>query len=218
MTYSPPRTGSGEHERHSSRALVEAWYAAYTRRDVDALCALAHEDIEITSKSVRQERLSGASFRGRGGVRTLMDWALERYPVARVSGLSTRAVGQTTIARTTYLHGPAGTPPREFTSFTLFDCTRDGITRIRMFGSEAEALDAAREDPLSTREREVLQLLARGLNARQVAEELVLSPGTVRTHVRNAMRRLGARTRVEATALALERGDIRLSGHTPDHA
>jgi DNA-binding CsgD family transcriptional regulator/ketosteroid isomerase-like protein len=210
MTYLPPRTGSREHERHPNHALVEAWYDAYTRRDVDALCALAREDIEITSKSVLQERLAGASFHGRRGVRTLMEWAFERYPVTRVSGLATRAVGHSTLARTTYLYAQAGTPMREFTSFTLFDCTGDGISRVRIFGSETEALESAREDPLSAREREVLQLLARGLNARQVAEELVLSPGTVRTHVRNAMVHLGARTRVEATALALERGDIRL--------
>jgi DNA-binding NarL/FixJ family response regulator len=55
----------------------------------------------------------------------------------------------------------------------------------------------------SPREREVLQLLANGLTGEQVAEVLVLSPATVQTHVRNAIRRLGARTRVEAITLAI---------------
>lgn len=55
----------------------------------------------------------------------------------------------------------------------------------------------------SSREREILQLLAAGLTGEQVAERLVLSPATVQTHVRNAMRKLDARTRVEAITLAL---------------
>ena len=61
---------------------------------------------------------------------------------------------------------------------------------------------------LTDREREVLELLAAGLNAPEIAERLVLSPATVRTHVQNAMGRLGARTRVQAIVLALARGEI----------
>jgi DNA-binding NarL/FixJ family response regulator len=63
---------------------------------------------------------------------------------------------------------------------------------------------------LSRREREVLELLAGGLTGEEVAERLVLSPETVRTHVRNAMRKLGARTRVHAVALAARRHEILL--------
>jgi DNA-binding NarL/FixJ family response regulator len=61
---------------------------------------------------------------------------------------------------------------------------------------------------LSNREREVLQLLADGLTGEQASRRLVVSPETLRTHVRNAMRRLGARTRVRAVAIALARRDI----------
>ena len=43
--------------------------------------------------------------------------------------------------------------------------------------------------PLSTREREILGLLAGGVSGAQIAETLVLSPETVRTHIRNAMAR-----------------------------
>jgi DNA-binding CsgD family transcriptional regulator len=50
----------------------------------------------------------------------------------------------------------------------------------------------------------VLELLAHGRQAPQVATELGLSPETVRTHVRNAMRKLEATTRVQAVALAVE--------------
>lgn len=62
----------------------------------------------------------------------------------------------------------------------------------------------------SRREREVLMLLAQGLTDTQIAEQLVLSPATVRTHVRNAKTKLGARTRAQAVALSLVSGLIEL--------
>jgi DNA-binding NarL/FixJ family response regulator len=61
---------------------------------------------------------------------------------------------------------------------------------------------------LTDREREVLALLATGMTGEQAAKELFLSPETVRTHVRNAMRKLGANTRVHAVALALRLREI----------
>jgi DNA-binding NarL/FixJ family response regulator len=64
---------------------------------------------------------------------------------------------------------------------------------------------------LSRREAEVLTFLAKGLTGEQIARRLVLSPETVRTHVRNAMERLDARTRTEAVVKALDRGEIQRS-------
>jgi DNA-binding NarL/FixJ family response regulator len=61
---------------------------------------------------------------------------------------------------------------------------------------------------LSPREREVLHKMADGATAEAVADALGLSVETVRTHVRNAIRKLGARNRVHAIALALDRGEI----------
>lgn len=58
---------------------------------------------------------------------------------------------------------------------------------------------------LTAREREVLRLLADGYANDEVAELLHLSPETVRTHLRKAMRKLGAETRTEAVATALRR-------------
>jgi DNA-binding NarL/FixJ family response regulator len=54
---------------------------------------------------------------------------------------------------------------------------------------------------LSPREREILRLLATGLSGSEIAGELFLSGETVRTHVRNAVQKLGARTRTQAVAL-----------------
>ena len=62
--------------------------------------------------------------------------------------------------------------------------------------------------PLSDREREILGLLATGESGAQIAERLVLSPETVRTHIRNAMSKLGASSRAQAVALAVQRQEI----------
>jgi DNA-binding NarL/FixJ family response regulator len=59
---------------------------------------------------------------------------------------------------------------------------------------------------LSPREREVMALLAEGLKGSQIAERLMISPATVRTHVENVMEKLEARTRVHAIAIALRQG------------
>jgi DNA-binding CsgD family transcriptional regulator len=63
---------------------------------------------------------------------------------------------------------------------------------------------------LSAREREVLQLTAGGQRTQDIAALLFLSPATVESHVRNAMKRLGTRTRAHAVAVALARGEISL--------
>lgn len=66
----------------------------------------------------------------------------------------------------------------------------------------------SRDKTLSPREREILGLLSQGLSGEEAATQLFLSPETVRTHVRNAMTKLGAATRAHAVALALQRGEI----------
>ena len=61
---------------------------------------------------------------------------------------------------------------------------------------------------LSPREIEVIEQLALGYRGTEIAENLGISPDTVRVHVRNAMRKLGARTRAQAIGIAMGRGII----------
>ncbi len=61
---------------------------------------------------------------------------------------------------------------------------------------------------LSVREREIVALLAKGQSGAGIAGILAISPETVRTHIRNAMTKLGASTRPHALMLALQGGEI----------
>ncbi len=88
-------------------------------------------------------------------------------------------------------------------------CAGDGVRyvdpRLRhLLGHSAPVPQA----PLSKREREIMDLLAHGLTGEQVAVRLVLSAETVKTHIRNAMGKLEATTRVHAVALAMRDGQI----------
>ncbi|HEY6782434.1 MAG TPA: LuxR C-terminal-related transcriptional regulator, partial [Candidatus Dormibacteraeota bacterium] len=59
---------------------------------------------------------------------------------------------------------------------------------------------------LSRRELEVVRLLAVGRTNREIAHDLFLSPRTIDMHVRNILRKLDCRSRVEATKRASELG------------
>ncbi|HEX7144900.1 MAG TPA: HD domain-containing phosphohydrolase [Gaiellaceae bacterium] len=61
---------------------------------------------------------------------------------------------------------------------------------------------------LTPREREVVSLLALGLTGEEIATRLFISPETVRTHIRNAMQRIGATTRAHLVMLAIARQEI----------
>ena len=81
-------------------------------------------------------------------------------------------------------------PPRQLVAAVLSD------EPIVMASAEVPAGD------LSVREREVLELLGQGLRNREIAERLVVSEATVKTHVRHVLEKLRLRNRAEAAAFA----------------
>ena len=84
------------------------------------------------------------------------------------------------------------------------------ITR-RLIAEFVRRLDSPRTDTtrladLTEREREVLALIGRGLNNQEIADELVISPATAKTHVGRVMSKLEARDRSQLVVIAYETG------------
>jgi DNA-binding CsgD family transcriptional regulator len=125
----------------------------------------------------------------------LMDrsWVATRYPVRFADGsrleIDVCALANVLPGQHLIVFAPAGWP-------------EDEIGQVLDGSSEALA------GPLSPREREVLSLVATGADLQQVADELTISLATVRTHIGKAHRKLGARNRAHAVALAIQNGLI----------
>jgi DNA-binding CsgD family transcriptional regulator len=190
-------------------AAVRGWFEAYNARDVRALCALSHPSIEILPQRPLMAPLMGTAFHGHDGIRTLMRWTFERYPRIHVEIRPPRATGDSVTADTTFIYDVEESPGVRREIWSVFKIDPQGIRRVYAYATLDEARAATRQNgTLTPREREVFGLLARGFTATEIAERLVLSPLTVRTHIQNAKDRLGARTRMEALSIALTRGDI----------
>jgi len=83
--------------------------------------------------------------------------------------------------------------------------TRRVIDRMAQQPTPALA-DNAKLSELTQREREVLELLARGLSNREIADALVVEESTIRTHVKRILVKLDLRDRVQAVIFAYETG------------
>jgi DNA-binding NarL/FixJ family response regulator len=85
---------------------------------------------------------------------------------------------------------------------------RKVVAEFARVAPPASAADAGLAEPLSEREREILELLALGLNNREIADRLSLAPGTVKNYVTTILQKLGVRDRTQAAIRARELGLI----------
>jgi PAS domain S-box-containing protein len=107
-----------------------------------------------------------------------------------------RTVGVQYAAHTEVVTG------RRLVLFVALSTSRWG----RHFRRDVDATATA--EPLSRREREIVRLIAGGASGPEIAGQLHISHDTVRTHVRNAMTKLGARSRAQLVAKSLGEGHI----------
>ena len=189
---------------------------AMVRGALAALLALEN-DVEIVAEASRGDEVVPAALDA------LPDLALLDIEMPGGDGLSAaaalreslpscRAIVLTTFGRAGYLRramesGAVGfllkdAPPEELAS---------AIRRVKIGervvdpGLAAAALSEG-ESPLTERERDVLAASANGATIEDVARKLYLSEGTVRNYLSTAIKKLGARNRVEAARFAERKG------------
>ena len=141
------------------------------------------------------------------------------------AGLESRVIVLTTFDLDEYVHealraGASGFLLKDTPAATLLDAIRvvargeallaPSVTRrlIERFAStpSSNAPPPKSLEVLTEREREVLGLIAKGLSNQQIADELVMSPATAKTHVSRIMTKLHARDRAGLVVLAYESG------------
>lgn len=98
------------------------------------------------------------------------------------------------------------------------NATRSLITRFLMAPAPGTLLaPPERLADLTVREREVMALAAEGRSNTEIAEDLTLSPLTVRTHIHRAMTKLAARDRAQLVVIAYQTGLVRATPQGPGH-
>ncbi len=189
---------------------------AMVRGALSALLSL-EEDIEVVAGVAQGDEVVPTALETRPDV-ALLDIEMpgggglsaaqalhERLPACRVMILTT--FGRSGYLRRAMESGAAGFLLKDAPATDLAVAIRRVMAGERVVDPEL-ALMALSEgnNPLTSREREVLAASLDGASIADIAARLFLSEGTVRNHLSVAMQKLGARNRMEAAHLAEQRG------------
>ena len=201
--------------------LAERFFDGSTRRDLQRYLSFLDPDVEIDASRV--ERPYAGIYRGREQIEALFremnrPWQAVRYATANPLALGDRVVidvTRTTTARSgdggvwSALTAALTVRAGKVISFKLFPRRDEALEAAGLARSDRRPAVSARRRPeasqlsLTKREREVVRLIALGRATGEIAMVLNISSETVRTHVRNAMTKLGAHTRAQLVALVL---------------
>jgi two-component system, NarL family, response regulator DesR len=189
---------------------------AMVRGALSALLSL-EDDIEIVAEASRGDEVLPAALD------TLPDVALLDIEMPGGDGLEAAAILHerlpsclvvilTTFGRSGYLKramesGAVGFLLKDAPAYELADAIRRAMKGERVVDPALAAAALSEGDnPLTEREREVLAASEGGAMIEDIADELYLSEGTIRNYLSTAIKKLGARTRVEAARLAERKG------------
>jgi two-component system response regulator DesR len=190
------------------QAMVLGALAALLETEPDiAVCARAangRQALEAIAKHKPGILVTDIEMPGMTGL-ALAAEVRDRYP-------QTRVVILTTFARPGYLRraldaGAKGYLLKDRPAAELADAVRRVHSGLRVIDPDlaAEAWDSG-PDPLTDRERQILQYAGEGKSSQEIADELHLSEGTVRNYLSEAISKLGAANRIDAARIARAKG------------
>lgn len=182
---------------------------------------MAYDDIELVGEAAGGEQALLLCEKHRPDV-VLMDLVMpgmdgvtatqkirERYPQVQVLALT--SFREEKLVQGVLQAGAIGYLLKDVSAEALAQAVRAAHAGQSTLAPEAaQVLIRATQQPASPapqfteRERDVLALMIEGMSNAEIAEELVLSTATVKFHVSNVLSKLGARSRTEAVALALQ--------------
>jgi DNA-binding CsgD family transcriptional regulator len=199
--------GVSRNDLAGQAAVLDRWFQAFNDHDIDALCQIADPAVEVVPLKGSKTVPPGARFHGREGLRSLLTASFERFPRMRIRHTDPQPIGNEVSVQIEFMLDDGVEPPTVRSATCDYRIADGLIRRMRAFDRDRGPVnrpDRPRSTLLSPREREVLALLAGGQTVQEIAEELSLSPLTIRTHVRNAKDKLSAKTTAHAVAIALD--------------
>jgi DNA-binding NarL/FixJ family response regulator len=207
------------------RTFAEALaLAVRLERDMEAQVASSGTDaVGIVQQEHPNVILLDIEMPGMGGIETIRRLR-ETYPEAKVVVLSAHdddlvkaraveagAIGY--VSKFTPLTDLPDTVRKAHKGEPILDKQeRSRLLRHLRHRRHQEATERQRVNRLTPRQTEILQLLAEGIPASEIAGKLGMSPLTLRTHVQNILTRLGVHTKLEAMALAIRHGKVQATG------
>jgi two-component system, NarL family, response regulator DesR len=128
-----------------------------------------------------------------------------------LKGLGCKVIILTTFARTGYFQralkaGVCGYLLKDSPSEELASSIRNVMAGRRIFAPELMDDVYGEENPLTDREKEVLELVADGKNTKEIAETLSIKTGTVRNYISIILDKLEVKNRIEAITHSKEKG------------
>jgi two-component system response regulator DesR len=128
-----------------------------------------------------------------------------------LKGLGCKVIILTTFARTGYFQralkaGVCGYLLKDSPSEELASSIRSIMAGRRIFAPELMDDVYAEENPLTEREKEVLELVADGKNTKEIADQLHIKTGTVRNYISQILDKLEVENRIEAITRIKEKG------------